>query len=125
MAVTGEKFAQTEGLRGVAGAEKDEAPVAAAYEFEAAEDESAHENFAELGVFGDERAEGVAGEFDEIAGFDDPSANEDAAAGNHGEFSGEAASTTSMLPERMTKKGMLVSPTSKRTSSRSTCRTWP
>src|SRR6202007_2467225 len=93
MAVTGEKFAQAEGLRGGAGAEKNQAPVAAADEFEAAEDESAHENFAELGVFGDERAEGVAGEFDEIAGFDDASANEDAAAGNHGEFAGEAAGT--------------------------------
>ena len=93
MGVASEKFAQAEGLRGVAGAEKDEAPVPAADEFEAAEDESAHENFAELGVFGDDRAEGVAGEFDEIAGFDDPSANEDATAGNHGEFSGEAAST--------------------------------
>src|SRR5580700_7179433 len=68
MAVTGEKFAQAEGLRGVAGAEKDQAPVAAADEFEAAEDESAHENFAELGVFGDERAEGAAGEFGETAG---------------------------------------------------------
>src|SRR6201998_4019411 len=93
MAVTGEKFAQAEGLRGVAGAEKDQAPVAAADEFEAAEDESAHENFAELGIFGDERAEGVAGEFDEIAGLDDASANEDTAAGNHGDFAGEAAST--------------------------------
>src|SRR5690242_17542363 len=90
MAVASEKFAQTEGLRGVAGAEKDKAPVAAADEFEAAEDESAHENFAELGVFGDERAEGIAGEFDEIAGLDDASANEDAAAGNHCEFAGEA-----------------------------------
>src|SRR5580693_4516993 len=87
MGVASEKFAQAEGLRGVAGAEKDETPVAAADEFEAAEDESAHENFAELGVFGDERAEGVAG------GFDDASANEDAAAGNHGEFAGEAAGT--------------------------------
>src|ERR1700751_4124582 len=93
MAVTGEKFAQAEGLRGVAGAEKDQAPVAAADEFEAAEDESAHENFAELGVFGDERAEGVAGEFDEIAGLDDPCANEDPAAGNHGEFAGDTAGT--------------------------------
>ena len=93
MAVASEKFAQAEGLRGVAGAEKDQAPVAAADEFEAAEDESAHENFAELGVFGDERAEGVAGEFDEIAGLDDASANEDAAPGNHGDFAGEAAGT--------------------------------
>src|ERR1700746_3824101 len=93
MGVASEKFAQAEGLRGVAGAEKDQAPVAAADEFEAAEDESAHENFAEFGVFGDERAEGVAGEFDEIAGLDDASANEDAAAGNHGEFAGEAAGT--------------------------------
>ena len=48
-------------LCGVAGAEKDEVPVAAADELEAAEDESAHEHFAQLGVFGDERAEGVAG----------------------------------------------------------------
>jgi len=93
MAVTGEKFAQAEGLRRVAGAEKDQAPIAAADEFEAAEDESAHENFAELGIFGDERAESVAGEFDEIAGFDDASANDDAAAGNHGDFAGEAAGT--------------------------------
>lgn len=91
MAVASEKFAQAERLRGVAGAEKDEAPVAAADEFEAAEDESAHENFAELGVFGDERAEGVTGEFDEIARFNDASANKDAAAGNHGEFAGETA----------------------------------
>lgn len=77
----------------MARAEKDQAPVAAADEFEAAEDESTHENFAELGVFGDERAEGVAGEFDEIAGFDGASANENAATGNHGEFAGEAAGT--------------------------------
>lgn len=91
MAVASEKFAQAERLRGVAGAEKDEAPVAAADEFETAEDESAHENFAELGVFGDERAEGVTGEFDEIARFNDASANKDAAARNHGEFAGETA----------------------------------
>src|SRR5579864_2465043 len=93
MAVASEKFAQAEGLRGVAGAEKDQAPVAAADEFEAAEGESAHEDFAELGVFGDERTESVAGEFDEIAGLDDASANEDPAARNHGEFAGEAAGT--------------------------------
>ena|SRR5579872_1824383 len=93
MGVASEKFAQAEGLGGVAGAEKDETPIAAADEFEAAEDESAHEKFAELGVFGDERAEGVAGEFDEIAGLDDASADEDPAAGNHGEFAGEAAGT--------------------------------
>jgi len=139
MAVTGEKLAQAEGLRGVAGAEKDKASVAAADEFEAAEDESAHENFAEFGVFGDERAEGVAGEFDEIAGLDDASANEDAAAGNHGEFAGEAAGTMDSdgafavearlhnfhASGRMTKKGMLVAPRSKRISPRSTRRTWP
>src|ERR1700747_1189636 len=93
MAVAGEKFAQAEGRRGVAGAEKDQAPVAAADEFEAAEDESAHEKFAELGVFGDERAEGVASEFDEIAGLDDACAHGDAAAGNPGGFAGEAAGT--------------------------------
>src|ERR1700745_1401839 len=93
MAVTGEKFAQAEGRRGVPGAEKDQAPVAAADEFEAAEDESAHENFAELGVFGDERAEGVASEVDQIAGLDDSSSAPHAWAGNHGEFGGEAAGT--------------------------------
>src|SRR5271154_149218 len=93
MAVASEKFAQAEGLCGVAGAKKDEAPVAAADEVEAGGGGSAHEHFAQLGVFGDERAEGVAGEFDEIAGFDDASANEDPAAGNHGEFAGEAAGT--------------------------------
>src|SRR6201993_158412 len=93
MAVTSEKFAQAESLRGVAGAGKDQAPLAAAGEFEGTGGESAHENFAELGVFGDERAEGVAGEFDEIAGLDDACANEDPAAGNHGEFAGEAAGT--------------------------------
>src|SRR5579884_3682126 len=93
MGVASEKFAQAQRLRGVAGTEKDETPVTAADEFEAAQDERAHEHFAELGVFSDERAEGVPGEFDEIAGFDDASANENAAAGNHGEFPGEAAGT--------------------------------
>jgi hypothetical protein len=91
MAVAAEEFAEAQRLSGMERAHQDHIALSAADQRQAAQDESAHGDFAEFGILSDERAKGVGRQLDEFAGLGDPPEHQAAMAGDHGHFAGEAA----------------------------------
>ena len=91
MVVAGEELPQAQRAGRVARAHDHDVAVPALDEGEAAQDEGADEDFAQLGVARDQSAERLGGQLQELSGLGDAPENQALLAGDHGHLAGERA----------------------------------
>ena len=84
MFIASKKFAQAEGVGRMPRTDQDDVALPLVYQLQPAQDESPHENFAQLRIPGNERPQGVPSKFQELARFGDAAPYQASPAGDHG-----------------------------------------